>query len=83
MVVVEEWTNLIRDAVDVGLKLRSPSKITLDINACSSDNKIKISLFKKYSKYVRSKIFRLKYVEMSMLFKKYAKMGANTIKSLL
>ena len=34
-------TKINRDAVDVAFKLRSPPKITLDIGACQSDNKIK------------------------------------------
>jgi len=33
-----------RDGVDGGLKLRSPSKITLDMSACKSDSKIKCVL---------------------------------------
>jgi hypothetical protein len=34
-------TNINRDAVDVGFKLRSPSMITFDMNAFRSDSKIK------------------------------------------
>ena len=37
-------TNINRDAVDVGFKLRSPSMITFDMNACMSDSKIEICI---------------------------------------
>jgi len=38
-----EWkeSEFNRDGVDGGFKLRSPSKITLDMSACISDSKIK------------------------------------------
>jgi hypothetical protein len=47
-VVVERWwwtkeDDSNHDGVDGGLKLCSPSKITRDINACRSDDKIKSS----------------------------------------
>ena len=44
------------DGVDCRFKLHSPSKITLDMSTCKSDSKIKIELFYKYLKYLRSKI---------------------------
>jgi hypothetical protein len=49
-VVVERWwwvkeggkrAKFNRDGVDGGLKLRSPSKITFDIDICESDSRIK------------------------------------------
>jgi hypothetical protein len=38
---VRERTKINRDVVDGGLKLRSPTKITFDMNAYQSDNKVK------------------------------------------
>ena len=56
-VVVEEnertWT---RHGVGVRLKLRSPAKIGLDMNACLPDNKTKVALFYKYFKDPISKV---------------------------
>jgi hypothetical protein len=41
---------------DGGFKLRSPSKITLDINTCRFDSKIKIVLSYEYLEDIRSNI---------------------------
>jgi hypothetical protein len=38
----DERTKINHDGIDVGLKLRSPAKIALDIGARQFDNKIKI-----------------------------------------
>jgi hypothetical protein len=40
----ERTSEINRDAVDVKLKLRSPTKIEFDMNAYESDSKIKISI---------------------------------------
>jgi len=45
-----------RDGVDVCFKLRYSAKITFDMNASPPDNEIKVVLFYKCVKDVRSKI---------------------------
>jgi hypothetical protein len=45
-----------RDGVDVGFKLRFPSKITLDIGASGADSRIKRFIILRCSKDLRSKI---------------------------
>jgi hypothetical protein len=66
-VVVERWwwvkesgrrAKFNRDGVDGRLKLRSPSKITFDMDVCTLDNEIKIVLFRLYFKDSRSKFLR-------------------------
>jgi hypothetical protein len=36
-----EWVKINHDGVDGGLKLRFPSQIMFDMNACESDSQIK------------------------------------------
>jgi hypothetical protein len=55
-----EWkeSEFNRDGIDGGLKLRSPSKITLDMSACMSDSKVKRFILLKIFKDIRFKILR-------------------------
>ena len=67
------------DGVDGRFKLQFPSQIMLDMSVREPDNKnenciILLVLLKYQIQNCRSK-----YTEMSMLFKKYAKMGVSTI----
>jgi hypothetical protein len=73
-------TNLNRDGVDLSFKLRSPSKITFDMNAGYLDKKIKIYYFRSTIRMPDPK-FERKYAKLNMLFKKHVKMLVTTILS--
>ena len=65
--------------VDVSLKLCSLPKITFDIDTYRPDNKIKNCTIQKVINIYKIQNFKLKYVNISMLFKKYAKIEVNMI----
>ena len=52
------------DGSDGGLKLRSPLKITFDMNACASDSKIKTCIILRILVKYKSSNFRNKYAEL-------------------
>ena len=75
----DEWAKVNCDGVDGGLKLRSRSQITFDMSVCGTDNRIRICIILYIFQRCEIQNFRSKYIEISMLFEKYAKMVVSTI----
>jgi hypothetical protein len=75
----EEWAKVNCDGVDGRFKLCLPSQIMFDMSVCEPNNRIRICITLYISQRCEIYNFRSKYIEISILFEKYAKIVVSTI----